>query len=54
MAHEALEDYKEKTDRYLALFLPVQLMNQVAEAMMSSLEGRPLNKLLIYESNKYA
>ncbi|CDW89758.1 UNKNOWN [Stylonychia lemnae] len=49
-----VHNFIEKTDKYLALFLPVQILNQIAEAMHSTLEGRPFNRLIMYEQNKYS
>eukprot|EP00347_Sterkiella_histriomuscorum_P011869 403370792 len=48
-----LQNYMQSTDKYLGLFLPVQIMNQVSEAMHASIEGKPYNKLIFYEQAKY-
>lgn len=45
--------FKTETDRYLGLFLPVKVMNQVTDALHAVLEGPAFNRFLAYEKKRY-
>ena len=45
--------YKLESDRYLGLFQPVKVMNQVSDALHAVLEGPAFNRFLAYEKKRY-
>ena len=50
---DGIKGYTVETDRYLALFAPMNVLNQITDVLHHTLDGYYFNRLIQYEKDKY-